>query len=63
MVQQIAKMNDLRELPRARAISNTSGGTGKKIDSVNARIKSERGPYGVSAQCSTQSYTFFNDFI
>jgi len=27
-------MNDLPELPRARAISNTSGGTGKKIDSV-----------------------------
>jgi hypothetical protein len=39
----------------ARAISRTSGGIGKKLDSMNARTNSAGTPYGVSAQPSTHS--------
>ena len=42
----------------ARAISRTSGGIGKKLDSAKARMKSAHDPYGVSAQWRTQSYDF-----
>lgn len=41
--------------PKQSAISRTSGGIGKKLDSANANIKRATAPQGVSAQCSTQS--------
>ena len=53
-----AKYNDLFLAPNANAISNTSGGIGKKEDSANAIKNSTTGPYGVSAQWRTQSYNF-----
>lgn len=39
-----------------KAISNTSGGTGKNDDSAKARKKRAGLPYGVSAHDNTQSY-------
>ena len=44
----------------ARAISRTSGGIGKKLDSARARRKSAHVPYGVSAQLRTQSYSLLS---
>jgi len=42
--------------PIHKAISNTSGGIGKKDDSAKASVKSAGAPYGVSAHDNTQSY-------
>ena len=53
-----AKYIDLFLDPNANAISNTSGGIGKKEDSANASKNRTTGPYGVSAQWRTQSYNF-----
>ena len=58
VLQINAKYNDFFLAPNANAISNTSGGIGKKEDSANASKNSTTGPYGVSAQCKTQSYNF-----
>ena len=58
VLQINAKYNDFFLAPNANAISNTSGGMGKKEDSANAIMNSAMGPYGVLAQCKTQSYNF-----
>jgi hypothetical protein len=44
MVQFNAKRKALVELPNASAISNTSGGIGKNIDSTKASINRAKGP-------------------
>ena len=51
-----ANRSDRVAAPRHSAINNGSGGIGKKDDSAMASRKSAETPYGVSAQCSTQSY-------
>ncbi len=53
--QYKANLKDFRGIDIARAINRTSGGIGKKDDSANARMNNAGTPYGVSAQCSTQS--------
>ncbi len=58
MLHRSAKYSDLFLDPNANALSNTSGGMGKKEDSENASKNSTTGPYGVSAQWRTQSYNF-----
>jgi len=58
MLHRSAKYSDLSLAPNAKAISNTSGGMGKKEDSANASKNSTTGPYGVSDQWRTQSYNF-----
>tara|TARA_B100002003_G_scaffold202682_1_gene194952 strand:- start:95 stop:394 length:300 start_codon:yes stop_codon:yes gene_type:complete len=58
MLHRSAKYSDLFLAPNAKAISNTSGGMGKKEDSANASKNSTTGPYGVSDQWRTQSYNF-----
>ena len=58
MLHRSAKYSDLFLAPNAKAISNTSGGMGKKEDSANASKNNTTGPYGVSAQWRTQSYNF-----
>ena len=58
VLQINAKYNDFFLAPNANAISNTSGGMGKKEDSENASKNNTTGPYGVSAQWRTQSYNF-----
>src|SRR4030065_2135858 len=52
-----AYLNDLAGIDMASAISNISGGIGKNEDSVNASINNAQTPYGVCAQCRTQSYS------
>jgi hypothetical protein len=43
-LQFAAKEKALERAPRARAISRTSGGTGKNDDSIKERINSAIGP-------------------
>ncbi len=44
MLHNRAKYSDLFLAPNANAISNTSGGMGKKEDSAKAKIKRAMGP-------------------
>ena len=52
-----ANQNEDFGSPRHSAMSRGSGGIGKKEDSARASTKSAGVPYGVSAQCRTQSYS------
>ena len=58
--QSPAKASDLFLAPRARAISNMSGGIGKNEASEKASINRIAGPYELSAQLKTQSYNLRN---
>ena len=53
-----AYLNDFDVAPKHKAISRTSGGIGKKLDSIKANMKRATTPQGVSAQCKIQSYIF-----
>ena len=53
--QTKANLNARDRLPRTSAISKGSGGMGKKDASANDRSARALVPYGVSAQCRTQS--------
>jgi hypothetical protein len=54
-VHQAAKRNARVGTDSARAISSTSGGIGKKLDSMKASTNSAGTAYGLSAHDSTQS--------
>ena len=63
IVQIAANLNDFFEAPKHNAISKTSGGIGKKLDSAKANMKSAGTPHLVSAQCNIQLYSCLNQFI
>jgi hypothetical protein len=50
---------DMGELAIHRAMRRTSGGIGKKEDSQKASTKRASPPYGVLAQCITQTLKSF----
>ena len=54
--QMSAYLNAFAGILIAKAISRTSGGIGKKDDSVKAKINNATAPYGLCAHLSTQSY-------
>jgi hypothetical protein len=61
-VQFKANLNAFDVAPRTNAINKASGGIGNMEDSANANKNKAIDPYGVSAQCNTQSYNFLKNF-
>ncbi|HIO73590.1 MAG TPA: hypothetical protein EYN38_10855 [Flavobacteriales bacterium] len=56
----MAKRNALEGTENPMAISNTSGGIGKKDASIKAKMNRARSPFGFSEKDSTQSLSCFN---